>query len=41
MLERVLSWLVLLAQSDAAKDAEIQCCDTTSPCCVETVSARR
>ena len=33
MLARLLSWLPLLARSDAAKDVEILGCVTRSPCC--------
>ena len=37
-LTRVLSWLALLARSDATKDVEIMVlrhCATRSPCCAE------
>jgi hypothetical protein len=44
LLARVLSWLVLLARSDAANDVEIlssSCSDTRSPYCADTTYTRR
>jgi hypothetical protein len=40
VLIRVLSWLALLARSDAAKDGEILVLVTRSPCSVEATHAR-
>jgi hypothetical protein len=40
LLVRVLSWLALLARSDAAKDGEILVLVTRSPCSVEATHAR-
>jgi hypothetical protein len=40
LLARVLSWVALLARSDADKDAEILVLVTRSPCCVDTTRAR-
>jgi hypothetical protein len=40
LLVRVLSWLALLARSNTAKDVEIWCSVTRSPCCAVTTRAR-
>jgi putative transposase len=33
LLLRVLGWIILLARTEASKDAELRCCGTRSPCC--------
>jgi hypothetical protein len=40
MLARVLSWLALLARSDAAKDAEILTLRHELPCCAAPIPDR-
>jgi hypothetical protein len=41
LLARVLSWLALLARSDAARTQRSWCSVTRSPCCADTTHARR
>jgi hypothetical protein len=40
MISGVLSWLVLLARSEAAKDVRSWCFATRSPCCADTTQTR-
>lgn len=40
LMARLFGWLILLARSDAAKDAEILYCVTRSPSCAVRLPAR-